>query len=295
MAHFKQVTTEPPSPGMTNAVIMGRKTWDSIPPKFRPLEGRTNVVLTRSFHTEYPDGVLVASSLEDAMQQLEHLPNVGRVFVIGGAQVYEEAIQSGMVTKVIYTEVDNVDACHKFDAFFPVLPKGEWTCSPFAPEDKENTNTSSNAGGACTDSKTGMTYKFLEYQRIPKPAEGPDVNPEEMQYLEMCRDIIENGVSDTIVLLIYYATFMPLFLIHVTPFSNRSNAATEPEQEPSPSLAPKCDFPSGMAPSLSSPPSACFGAEWQKNCCGSLPAVRMAMIWLPRTFTFGTATAPGNF
>jgi dihydrofolate reductase / thymidylate synthase len=248
MAHFKQVTTEPPSPGMTNAVIMGRKTWDSIPPKFRPLEGRTNVVLTRSFHTEYPDGVLVASSLEDAMQQLEHLPNVGRVFVIGGAQVYEEAIQSGLVTKVIYTEVDNVDACHKFDAFFPVLSKGEWTCSPFAPEDKENTNTSSNAGGACTDSKTGMTYKFLEYQRIPKPAEGPDVNPEEMQYLEMCRDIIENGVSDTIVLLIYYATFMPLFLIHVTPSPTGQSRRQNRNRNPLQVWHPNAIFPPGWHP-----------------------------------------------
>jgi dihydrofolate reductase len=194
MAHFKEVTMNTTSPNTRNAVIMGRKTWDSIPTKFRPLESRINVVLTRSTTLEYPEGVLVASSLHDAIQQLEQQPNIGRVFVIGGAHVYEEAIQSGLVTKVIYTEVDNIqqDRCN-FDAFFPPLAKGDWTCRPFCQQDKENAQ--SNDGDVHTDAKSGMTYRFLEYQRIPKPPEGPDVNPEEMQYLEMCRDIIENGVS----------------------------------------------------------------------------------------------------
>ena len=173
---------------------MGRKTWDSIPPKFRPLEGRTNVVLTRSTSSEYPEGVLVASSLNDAIQQLEQQPNINRVFVIGGAHVYEEAILSGLVTKVIYTEVDNIqlEKCN-FDAFFPPLNKDEWTCRPFRQHDNEHAPT--NGGDVHTDAKSGMTYTFLEYQRIPKLPEGPGVNPEEMQYLEMCRDIIQNGVS----------------------------------------------------------------------------------------------------
>ncbi len=61
MAHFKEVTSTPPSPGMTNAVIMGRKTWESIPPKFRPLPGRINVTA---------GDVLVASSLDDATKYL---------------------------------------------------------------------------------------------------------------------------------------------------------------------------------------------------------------------------------
>lgn len=47
MAAFKRITSTAPRPDAPNAVIMGRKTWESIPPKFRPLAGRTNVVLTR--------------------------------------------------------------------------------------------------------------------------------------------------------------------------------------------------------------------------------------------------------
>merc|ERR1719162_1519017 len=66
MAHFKRVTLAK-ADGTTgkNAVIMGRKTWESIPEKFRPLAGRINVVLTRS-HADpspYPEGVLSADSL----------------------------------------------------------------------------------------------------------------------------------------------------------------------------------------------------------------------------------------
>jgi dihydrofolate reductase len=48
MAFFKKVTSEAPEGAAQNAVIMGRKTWESIPAKFRPLPGRLNVVLTRS-------------------------------------------------------------------------------------------------------------------------------------------------------------------------------------------------------------------------------------------------------
>ena len=225
MAHFKRVTTEAPSPETINAVIMGRKTWDSIPSKFRPLEGRTNVVLTRSATREYPEGVMVASSLQDAIQQLEQAEHLGHVFIIGGAQVYEEAIQCGLVNKVIYTEIDHIplDNC-KFDAFFPTLAKGDWTCQDFRTGDKENTPHKQNDDQIHIDTVSGLTFKFLEYTRIPKPAEGAHINPEEMQYLELCRDIIENGVSlrdgaCTLVLL-FIKTLLCFIIIVFNPTSN---------------------------------------------------------------------------
>ena len=194
MAHFKRVTMEPPSPEKQNAVIMGRKTWESIPSKFRPLEGRTNVVLTSSTPASaYPSDVVVASSLQDATCQLEKLDNLGHVFVIGGAKVYEESIQSGLVKRVIYTRVSNVPDDTKFDAFFPELKETEWECRPFQSSDKENTVDS----GVQKDAKSGIEYEFLEYtKKIPQPIEeGPEVNPEEMQYLNLCCEVIESGVS----------------------------------------------------------------------------------------------------
>lgn len=198
MAHFKRVTMEPPSPEKQNAVIMGRKTWDSIPPRFRPLQGRTNVVLTSNSSLSVPSDVIVASSLHDATTQLEKLSNLGYVFVIGGGQVYDEAINSGLVNRVIYTRVSNIADDAKFDAFFPELKDTEWECRPFFSHEKENDNGNEECQ---TDPDTGLQYQFLDYHKIRQAAtvttfqEGPHVNPEEMQYLNLCREIMETGVS----------------------------------------------------------------------------------------------------
>ncbi|MBP7457532.1 MAG: dihydrofolate reductase, partial [Ottowia sp.] len=80
LAHFKRVTLNHP-------VIMGRKTWDSIPPKFRPLPGRTNIVVTRQADW-HEKGAQCSSSLREALQQCE---NSNQVWVIGGAQIYAQA------------------------------------------------------------------------------------------------------------------------------------------------------------------------------------------------------------
>ena len=73
MAYFKKTTTTATA-GKKNAVIMGRKTWDSIPEKFRPLPDRINIVLSKSV-TEV-DGALVAHSFDNALQQCEQVPEV---------------------------------------------------------------------------------------------------------------------------------------------------------------------------------------------------------------------------
>lgn len=190
MAHFKRVTTETRSPGTQNAVLMGRKTWESIPPKFRPLKDRINVVLTRnsSAAEAFPEGVVVASSLQDACNRLDSL-KVGDVFVIGGSQIYEEAMKAGHVTKVLCTNVYNIPETTKFDAFFPELKDDVWECNPFG-TDKENAPLRQK------DEKSGLTYEFLEYTRKEMPAPTPPpVNLEEMQYLDLCRDILETGVQ----------------------------------------------------------------------------------------------------
>ena len=94
---------------------MGRRTWDSIPPRFRPLKGRLNVVVSRSFASSTPpappsdaDAELVrAGSLEQAVEFLREgseRGEVGRVFVIGGAQMYDAALEMG-AERVLLTRV----------------------------------------------------------------------------------------------------------------------------------------------------------------------------------------------
>jgi dihydrofolate reductase / thymidylate synthase len=77
MKHFKELTMATTRPNATNAVIMGRKTWQSIPPRFRPLERRLNIVLSRNPSIReqlgLPAGVIVASSLQQALQQLSEV------------------------------------------------------------------------------------------------------------------------------------------------------------------------------------------------------------------------------
>ncbi|MBP6667026.1 MAG: dihydrofolate reductase [Ottowia sp.] len=105
LAHFKRVTLNHP-------VIMGRKTWDSIPPKFRPLPGRTNIVVTRQADW-HEKGAQCASSLREALQQCE---NSNQVWVIGGAQIYAQALP--LADELVVTEID---AAFDGDAHAPAI------------------------------------------------------------------------------------------------------------------------------------------------------------------------------
>ncbi len=107
MAHFKRLTAGAP-------VVMGRKTWDSLPPKFRPLPGRTNIVVTRQAALTEP-GLQRASSLSDALSICNRL-GAPEVWVIGGAQIYAEA--APLAQRAIVTEIArDFDG----DAFAPTL------------------------------------------------------------------------------------------------------------------------------------------------------------------------------
>jgi len=103
LAHFKRTTVGCP-------VIMGRKTWDSLPPKFRPLPGRANVVVTHQPAWQ-AEGALVAHSLEQAVQLCGA---AGQAWVIGGAQLYALALP--LATSAVVTEID-LDVAG--DAFAP--------------------------------------------------------------------------------------------------------------------------------------------------------------------------------
>jgi len=92
LRYFKELTTITSTPGKRNAVIMGRKTWESIPQKYRPLPGRLNVVLTRSGKLEATksEDLVICRDLPLALKLLAeppYSPAVEKVFVIGGGQV----------------------------------------------------------------------------------------------------------------------------------------------------------------------------------------------------------------
>lgn len=113
-----------------NAVIMGRKTWESIPPRFRPLKGRVNVVISRSVRdtseekSEDKDEVVTAPSLEQALSYLGERKkettstSIGKVFVIGGGQIYGAALKLPETKRILLTRVLSDFEC---DTFFPLI------------------------------------------------------------------------------------------------------------------------------------------------------------------------------
>nr|CAI5860037.1 unnamed protein product [Callosobruchus analis] len=98
MDYFTRMTSKTKHQDKKNVVIMGRKTWDSIPKKFKPLNNRINFVLSRSdlILSEYKD-VYSFKSLADAINKLNdhNFKNMyENVWVIGGSHIYEECLRS---------------------------------------------------------------------------------------------------------------------------------------------------------------------------------------------------------
>ena len=109
LKRFKELT-------MGHPVIMGRKTWESLPERFRPLPGRTNVVVTRQADYPLPEGVERVASIEDALA--EHAEDA---FIIGGAQLYRDAMPL-----VDTLHITHVHATVDGDAFFPDIDAAVW-------------------------------------------------------------------------------------------------------------------------------------------------------------------------
>ncbi|WP_411878951.1 dihydrofolate reductase [Polaromonas sp. YR568] len=132
MARFKRLTHGWP-------VIMGRKTWDSLPVKFRPLPGRANIVITRQ--PDWKDtGATTAASLADA---LALCASSAEVWIIGGAQIYTQAMP--LAERIEVTEIaEDIEG----DAYAPPLGP-EWRQA--AREDHV--------------SATGMKFSFITYQK----------------------------------------------------------------------------------------------------------------------------------
>jgi len=116
MQHFKDLT-------MGHPVIMGRKTYESIPERFRPLDGRLNVVLSRS--ERIIQGAYVVKSLGEAIDLLDERPsdemNYEKVYIAGGRSVYEEALSFAD-----FLEVTHVNGMYEGDVYFPEVNWDEW-------------------------------------------------------------------------------------------------------------------------------------------------------------------------
>lgn len=133
LAHFKQQTGGAP-------VLMGRKTWDSLPPRFRPLPGRRNVVITRQADWQAA-GAERAASLQDAVALCA---DAAEIWVIGGGEIYAQALP--LAQRAVVTEIERD---FEGDTFAPTL-NGSWR---------------ETARSAHTAAKDGLPFSFVTYER----------------------------------------------------------------------------------------------------------------------------------
>lgn len=133
LARFKELTVGHP-------VVMGRKTWDSLPRKFRPLPGRRNIVVTRNDDWS-DDGAVRARTVDEALALAAGEP----VSVIGGAEIYRSTMARATALAVTEIDVDVPGA----DAFAPEIGDG-W--------ETEST-------GEWLRSDSGVDYRFVNYRR----------------------------------------------------------------------------------------------------------------------------------
>lgn len=111
LQHFKELT-------LNHTVLMGRKTWESLPERFRPLPNRTNIVITRQTDYAVPTGVLVYTSLSEALRHHEQ----EEIFIIGGAEMYAQSLPLANTLYITHVH-QTVDG----DALFPLIDHSRWT------------------------------------------------------------------------------------------------------------------------------------------------------------------------
>ncbi|RID72240.1 hypothetical protein BRARA_C04141 [Brassica rapa] len=200
---FKDITQTTSDPTKKNAVVMGRKTWEAIPTKHRPLSGRLNVVLTRSggFDIANTENVVTCSSVDSGLYLLAAPPyclSIERVFVIGGGDILREALNRPSCDAIHLTEIDTsiecdtfipeVDACvyQPWCSSVPVTENGlRFRFTSFVRVKSSADESSSNGSQQSPLQFDGKRFSFLPKMVFDKH--------EEFRYLNMVGDIISNG------------------------------------------------------------------------------------------------------
>ncbi|MEN9303236.1 MAG: hypothetical protein RL264_1665 [Bacteroidota bacterium] len=127
-------------------VVMGRKNYDSIPEKFRPLPGRLNVVLTRN--TDFTaENCLVFHSLNDCLAHFSE-EKERTVFIIGGGEIYKMALEANCVNELFITQVD---ATFGADTFFPSFEEKDWKIEQIGKQE--------------ADERHECAFQFLHYTK----------------------------------------------------------------------------------------------------------------------------------
>ena len=184
LKNFQQITSKTFKPYTKNMVVMGRKTWNSIPNKHKPLKNRLNVVLTRNkdvrlkHEIESYKDTIVKYDFSEILEvsKLNKDFNISNIFIIGGESLYKMALESDSISKIYVTEVYEDFDC---DTFFPQIDKEKYKLSYISNFYSEN----------------NIYYRYLEYVNKNNESVESWVNKEEQHYLDTLYNIITNGIE----------------------------------------------------------------------------------------------------
>lgn len=145
MARFRALTAG-------GVVIMGRLTYESIPPQFRPLKGRINIVVTAASASQYPAGVIVAADFDSAYAAASGMDR--EIFAIGGSRIYKCAMEHPACNRIYLTRV--LQPQFECDVYMPAIGS-EWSVVD------ESTTTAEGA----------VVYEYITYCRLASDATAP--------------------------------------------------------------------------------------------------------------------------
>ena len=153
LAYFARLTKTTRDFSKQNAVVMGRRTWQSIPARVRPLRNRLNIVLTSQAQSEISDSpdVLVCKSFPEAVQLVDSLSDkLESCWVIGGSSVYQEAMKNIRLERLYITRILQDFDC---DTFLPEINMDKWRLT----QDKDVSTE--------VQEEAGVQFKYEVFQR----------------------------------------------------------------------------------------------------------------------------------
>lgn len=155
MKQFAKITTTTLNPAAQNAIIMGRKTWQSIPLKRRPLANRINIVLSKTMklnqlNAEEPKPHFIFSDLLEAIDFANKQEQIESIFVIGGEQVYKSSLELRLCDRIYLTRILSDFNC---DAYFPKLDEQEFSL------------IQTDEVPIGVQEENGLKYEYLIYER----------------------------------------------------------------------------------------------------------------------------------
>ena len=155
MAYFARMTKTVQDPSKRNAVIMGRRTWQSIPDKFRPLKDRFNIVLSsmdkKEITQDSEESVAVCRNFKDALSLVDKMADDNQLescWIIGGSSVYAEAMNHERLDRIYLTQILSSYDC---DTFLPPVDTETWTL------------VSDPAVSNAIQEENNIQYKYLVY------------------------------------------------------------------------------------------------------------------------------------